>query len=776
VDLAIVFLLVPPALCGQLQQRFTVRHSIEMVTFSRDSYSGKSGSIKFSPDGRYFIAVTRRGLLESNQLESTVWLFDSAAVKAFIENPSSIPSPTPLVRMAASSNGEPITEVRWSNGQSIAFLGRDKNSERHLFVVSVMDGKLQQLSPNGQDVTRFDQVKGTFVWTAAPPVTDSELYQSGGPTLHDIQIGTGLSLFNLLYPNWEKLHSGIQPQQIWKARNGNASSVVKTAMGTPVSVVGGSFLSPLVFSPSGRYAIVTRYVDRVPRAWESYVPAFVSSFTRFVADNTDASPTINSMRPEQYALLDLQSGEISSLVDAPLGTRAGYYDATKAAWSQDEHHVALLNTFLPRDGNSAGGHPRASRPCVAVVEVATRSVECVKENRPVGLSKVSGTSLLADIEWRMADQLVLRYVGQDGEEDPVPELLQRQNGVWKQVNELEAGKALEGALSNGGLSIVVRQSLDEAPVLVASDAEIGKTRKVWDPNPQLARIPLGQASVYHWRDKAGHEWTGGLVKPPDYVAGRKYPLVIQTHGFNPNEFLTDGIYTTANAARPLASRGIIVLQVAEISVAAYTPQEAERDGRAGYESAIEQLAADGLVDSQRVGIIGFSRTGWYALDSLIHAPKYFVAATLAESTYESLGEYLVNADYVGPARAKGVAEGIGTEPFGEGLKKWLAESPGFNTEKIHAAVLFEENDPVALIYCWDIYAALRLQEKPVELLYIRNGNHILMKPLDRLASQELNVDWYDFWLNGHEDPDQAKGEQYERWRELRQRYQKDRRR
>jgi hypothetical protein len=36
-----------------------------------------------------------------------------------------------------------------------------------------------------------------------------------------------------------------------------------------------------------------------------------------------------------------------------------------------------------------------------------------------------------------------------------------------------------------------------------------------------------------------------------------------------------------------------------------------------------------------------------------------------------------------------------------------------------------------------------------------------------LAAQQGAVDWFDFWLNGREDPDPAKAEQYERWRELR---------
>ena len=52
--------------------------------------------------------------------------------------------------------------------------------------------------------------------------------------------------------------------------------------------------------------------------------------------------------------------------------------------------------------------------------------------------------------------------------------------------------------------------------------------------------------------------------------------------------------------------------------------------REGYVAAIEQLDAEGLIDPHKVGIIGFSWTGWYVLNTLLHATKYFAAATLAE--------------------------------------------------------------------------------------------------------------------------------------------------
>jgi hypothetical protein len=113
----------------------------------------------------------------------------------------------------------------------------------------------------------------------------------------------------------------------------------------------------------------------------------------------------------------------------------------------------------------------------------------------------------------------------------------------------------------------------------------------------------------------------------------------------------------------------------------------------------EHLDAEGLIDPHEVGIIGFSRTGWYVLNSLLHAKKYFVAATLAKCTYIGCGEYIMNADSFGQqARAKQIASALGPEPFGAGLQKWITDSAGFNTDKIDIPAFFEENSPTALVY------------------------------------------------------------------------------
>ena len=68
---------------------------------------------------------------------------------------------------------------------------------------------------------------------------------------------------------------------------------------------------------------------------------------------------------------------------------------------------------------------------------------------------------------------------------------------------------------------------------------------------------------------------------------------------------------------------------------------------------------------------------------------------------------------------------------------------------------------------WEWFAALTRLGKPVEMIMLEDGEHIMQKPWDRIVSQHGNVDWFCFWLKAEEDPDPAKSDQYTRWRELR---------
>ena len=110
----------------------------------------------------------------------------------------------------------------------------------------------------------------------------------------------------------------------------------------------------------------------------------------------------------------------------------------------------------------------------------------------------------------------------------------------------------------------------------------------------------------------------------------------------------------------------------------------------------------------------------------------------------------------------------GGKPFGaEGLKSWLAHSPEFNMDKAQAPLLLLQPGTLAVFGDWEPYAALRYLKKPVDLIMLQTGTHVMTNPTQRVTAETSNVDWFRFWLQDYEDPAPEKADQYTRWRELR---------
>jgi len=88
-------------------------------------------------------------------------------------------------------------------------------------------------------------------------------------------------------------------------------------------------------------------------------------------------------------------------------------------------------------------------------------------------------------------------------------------------------------------------------------------------------------------------------------------------------------------------------------------------------------------------------------------------------------------------------------------------------DKVWTPLLMLQPGIPAVFGGWEQYAALRYLQKPVDLILLQEGTHVMTNPTQRLAAETTNVDWFRFWLKGEEDPDPAKVEQYKRWHELR---------
>jgi hypothetical protein len=739
---------------AEAAHRFEVRDSIEMAQFTEPG--------TFSPDGRYFVTVTQRGLLPQGVTETTMWLFDVSAVRESLRGGTSSPAPVELGRLTGAVNGGNgvlgsglIGHLTWqADSNGLLFLGRAGRENRQLFRVRLSDRRLTPLSPPTQDVVDYASAGTDVVYFAGPNAASENAWWSNDPSAPDIVVGTGQSFMNLLFPNYERNNRSMPTYfEVWRVKGLDeaAKPVTDANTGQPLRLLGSYNVGALSVSPDGGYAVAITFADHIPALWERYEVPHGPDLRGFRADSPSKNRAAEYERALQYQLFDLDRGVRRPLLAAPLADfQRGGKDALLAAWSPDQRYVAVSGTYMPLDERKVAR--QSTQPCaIAVIDRRSGHISCLIDR---ATSEVAG---VAGMDWESgSSRLRVRF------QDASVTEYEAHGAGWKPT-------ARPPRLPTQPLAVTIRQDLNDPPVLVARDQASGREEKIFDPNPQLAGIELGIAALYDWKDPQGRSVQGVLVKPPDFSPDHRYPLVIQTHGFRNQVFFKVGASETSNAGRALAGRQILVLQVREPHTESDgTWREPTVSGTDVYVAAIDQLAREGLIDPRKVGISGYSRTGLFVSKAITEAPERFAAAVVANADPGSLIGYYEYIDYATATYAKNAAEVFaGALPYGDGLQKWLERAPGFRTDRIRAPVLISAADPQHLIGLWGLYAPLRDQHKPVELQYIPNGQHNLTKPREVLAHQEMLVDWFDFWLNGHEDPDPEKASQYVRWRTMR---------
>lgn len=747
VSLLLILVLWPALVIADPPVRFAVRDSVQMAEFT--------SSAAFSPDRRHFVIVTERGVLPEGVQEATIWLFNSSEVSESLNGRlSSAAAPIALTRLTGSVNRSGlIAKLIWEfDSKSLLFLGYDARENRRLFRVRLNDHETTALTPPTQDVVGFASNKTSLVYFAAPSAAAETAWWANDPSAPDIVAGTGVSLMDLLFPNYARNGSGMPATfEVWRVNgSGLAQPLTDSITLEPLRVLGSYLVSDISLSADGTQAAAITFADQIPALWERYDFPHGPDLRGFRADSPAKNRATEFDRALQYQLLDIEKGTRRPLIAAPLADfqRAGI-DALHSAWSPDKGYVAITGTYLPLEQRNGGR--QSTLPCaVAVIESKTDRVDCVIDRT---VSKVGAVSA---VDWEDQSRLRVRF------DDASVATYEKRRTHWQLIGRRTPKPA-------GPFELMVRQDLNDPPVLIARDSSSGRQKTIFDPNPQLKGIDLGNASLYTWKDPNGTTVQGVLVKPPGFSPGRRYPLVVQTHGFQQQAFFRVGASETANAGRALAGRDMLVLQVKEPhGDADMTWREPSVRGTDVYLSAIDQLAREGLVDPTKVGISGYSRTGLFVSKAITDRPERFAAAAIANADPGSLIGYYAYVDYVIPEYIKNAGNVFaGAPPYGDDLQKWLQRAPGFRTDRIRAPVLISAADPQHLLSLWGLYAPLRDQGKPVELQYMRSGTHNLTKPLQKLAHQEMLVDWFDFWLNGHEDGDAAKAEEYRRWRQMR---------
>jgi dipeptidyl aminopeptidase/acylaminoacyl peptidase len=712
---------------GQAQdgkRRITVKDTIEMTEFADRGYflggAPSSPVAIFSPDKKRFLIRLKKGDVGRNVVEYRLLLFKTSEV-------FHSPSGNVLLAMSSSSNREAIQQVRWLDNRTITFLGENVGTSPQVYRADIFTKRVVELTDHPTAVVSYDISRDgrEIVYEAAPSpkqVLATEKVRRNGVVI------TSQSLDDLLNDGGERDDPRIDRELF-------VQSLTTKARRVPSSDFLTEYL-PLELSPDGRFAVLAVYVSEIPNGWKGYEDPVLRPY---IVEKRKPGTLSNI---EQYMLVDVEQGTITPLVDAP----KAWLDEG-IAWSQDGRSVLVSGTYLPLDSpDPPERSERRKHPFVIEVDLPSHRIHAIAGQH------------LSISHWDEKRRRVTLEQGYGTPRGPL-QMFEKVNGEWQSVPSTDEGEA-----DKPGIEVSLEEDRNTPPKIFVKEQSSGRKSLLLDLNPQLHDFALATVETVRWKATDGHEVMGGLYFPPGYQPGERYPLAIQTHGYDEDRFWVNGPWNSAFAAQPLAAQGIMVLQIGDSTEPGEdrkyvnTPAEGPRR-MAAFEGAIDELDRRGLIDRNRVGIIGFSRTAFHVAFTLTHSAYRFRAATLADGFDSGYLGYLLwrTADYEGTN---------GGVPEGAGLKSWFEKSPGFRIEKVLAPVRLEYYGPLNFLGGWQWFSLSSILNKPVDFIWIPRGTHLLVKPWERLTSQQGNVDWFRFWLSGHGACDAEEKGACLRWREL----------
>jgi dipeptidyl aminopeptidase/acylaminoacyl peptidase len=202
--------------------------------------------------------------------------------------------------------------------------------------------------------------------------------------------------------------------------------------------------------------------------------------------------------------------------------------------------------------------------------------------------------------------------------------------------------------SAAGRTVILGSSDTQPPEVFALDA--GGMKPLTTHNAALlADLRLGAVEDIHFKSKDGTEIQGQIIKPPSYVAGRRYPAILWIHG-GPNgqdqhELISKG-YSPSLERQLFAARGYVVLAVnyrgstgrgqkfQQSILADWGHKEVEEDLLA----AVDYAVAVGIADPAKLGIGGWSYGGMLT-DYTIASDTRFKAAISGAGSGDQVGMY-----------------------------------------------------------------------------------------------------------------------------------------
>ena len=720
---------------------------LEHVAYSANAtgnFLGQGQQFVYSPDGKFVAYVIEKVDGARNQVASTLRVQSVAEIKQYAAG-----GPLPHVRFQLMKysriNARAVSNLSWSRTGSRLYFTALEGETPRLMAWEALRKSATAVTPPALAVAGYVEVDDRTLLLYLP---DKSVL---GRDAEAPFTATGLDLVHLIEPQ----HGDYVEERMWDLAS-KALFLLNHETGklTKLGLHAVPFLGAVV-SPNGRYLAFLEPVDAHWRGtcWDaesvnSHSTADLSGRIAIYDRDTGAS-----YRPLGPSTLDLSPNDDS-----------GFSPVT---WSKDSSRVLVASAFTGK------GCPADNRADLGAYVVGPHTKPKLLVHLSIGPDGMMPVHV-GRKGWDGSDNPWITLVPDrtpavffangvsGGISDPVTEVFRLDgHGEYRKTDEHPPEIA---DTTKTPAVLAVCEEMNVLPTICAG-AEGTNKRTLYDLGSRLRNVHSDDFRELSWTSGDTAPWRGWLAVPS---TGKGYPLIIQTHGdslLSSHQFMAEGATPNGYPGRGGAAAGFAVLQV--IEPRDIGPRIGEPGRRlAGYKAIVDRLATEGIVDKDRVGIIGWSRTAYYVEYAVTHDPTFARAAVFADGLDYGLWQYLSFQEF-----GSGALTEQYTPLYGGDISKhpdtWLAEAPDLLGAHLNTPLRIQVHGLSSILTEWGIYAAARAHRVPVTIDYYADI-HNLFRAQDRKHSLTESLDWFRFWLQDYEDPDPAKAEKYAQWRHMRE--------
>jgi dipeptidyl aminopeptidase/acylaminoacyl peptidase len=265
---------------------------------------------------------------------------------------------------------------------------------------------------------------------------------------------------------------------------------------------------------------------------------------------------------------------------------------------------------------------------------------------------------------------------------------------------------------------------------------------------QLSAFTLARREVVRWKSGDGTEIEGVLYKPADFNANKKYPLLVVIHG-GPTGI--DMPVVNADRYYPIerfVARGALILRPNYRGSAGYGEAFRSLNVRnlgvgdyADVISGVDYLIAQGFVDKDRVGSMGWSEGGY--ISAFITASSDRFKAVSVGAGISDWMTYYANTD-ITPFTPQYLHATPWDDP-----EIYAKTSPIHYIAKAQTPTLIQQgsNDRrVPVPNSFELRQALEDRGVPVKMVLYDGFGHGINKPKQQRAVMEENELWFNHYI------------------------------